>query len=193
MAEEPQAWARGRCWARCTPAFLGCFMAAAAQGQRSTGFIQAERIMVLPSSPANGASLFFLILKIKNLPRQNKPSDPKARPILEFSLGLLFKWTSEYQLASEVGSNTRYQKCLLSPHTSPTPFLPMGSNISQGYFQVHPSHLPKFRVRTHVTLRQATETKPEQNMHPHPCPIYTPQPSHPIYISVNKIPCFKSS
>lgn len=110
-----------------------------------------------------------------------------AHLILEFSLSLLFKWTSEYQLASEVGSNTRY------PHTSPTPFLLMGPNISWGYCQVNPSHLPKIRVRTHITLHQATETKPEQNMHPHPCTIYTPQPSHPIYISVNKIPCFKSS
>lgn len=71
VAEEPQARARGRCWARCMHACLGCFMAAAAHGQRRMGFIQAERIVVLPSSLANGASLFFLTLKIK------KPTEAK--------------------------------------------------------------------------------------------------------------------
>lgn len=53
-------------------------------------------------------------------------------------------------------------------------------NILLGSYKANPKHLPKFRVASHVTSRKATETKPEQNIHPHPRTIFTAEPSHPV-------------
>lgn len=60
-------------------------------------------------------------------------------------------------------------------------FFLMDPNITLGSYEANPSHFPKVRVTSYVTLHKAIETKPGQNVHPHPRTVFTPEPSHPLY------------